>query len=483
MKILFAASEMTPFAATGGLGDVAGSLSHAIAGRGAEVVRVMPMYRQVIEGGFQPVDTGVRLDIPLGLRTQRAEIWRLDAEGVATYFIRRDEYFDRAYLYNLPTRDYDDNFERFVFFQKAVVGLVDALKIHPDIVHCSDWQTGLLPLFLRHGIRGTGRTRTEKTVFTIHNLAYQGLFSANEYTHTNLPFSTFTVDTMEFYGNINLLKCGITMSDLVTAVSVSYLREIQNPDRGFGLHGVVAAAAHKLVGIVNGIDTREWNPDEDPRIARTYSASNPEGKGACKRQLLAELSLDPDPKKPLIGMIARLVDQKGLDLLEEAMPEIMERPVSFVLLGHGLQKYEELAQSWALRWPGRCACRIDFDRDLAHRIEAGSDLYLMPSRSEPCGLNQLYSLRYGTLPIVHGVGGLEDTIEDLEEKGDEGWGLKFREYTVDALLAKLDVALRLYDQPKAWSAVQNRAMLKDFSWDHSAGEYISVYERLLKSQP
>jgi starch synthase len=433
-----------------------------------------------LEGPHKLLDLNIHLKIPVGFRTYRADIWRTEEMNPATYFIRRDEFFDRSQIYSLTDRDYDDNFERYVFFQKAVVAMMDALELKPDIVHGNDWQTGLIPLFLEHGIQGGWRGRKEKTVFTIHNLAYQGIYSGNDYSITSLPFSCFSVDTMEFYGNINSLKCGVMCSDAVTTVSKTYAKEIQTERDGFGLHGVLQAAHGKLTGIVNGIDSEIWNPEKDRYTARHFGATDMSGKKACKQDVAAELKLKVKPDTALIGMVSRLVDGKGMDLLSKAMPEIMSRNVAFVLLGSGQENYHELSRSWTEMWPGRFAAVLGFDPPLGHRIIAGSDLFFMPSKFEPCGLSQLYSLRYGTIPIVHAVGGLEDTIERVDVAHDRGFGFKFSDYTIEALLGSLDEALALMKKQDAWQKVMHRAMTADFSWTRSAEEYLELYKRLLK---
>jgi starch synthase len=437
------------------------------------------MYRRVLEGSFKVVDTGVRLSIPVGFHSHPAEIWRTEDEDPVTYFVRRDEYFDRSQLYSLSNRDYDDNFARFVFFQKAVVAMIDTLGLAPDVVHGNDWQTGLLPLFLEHGIHGVGRGRKEKTVFTIHNLAYQGLFSGNDFSDTNLPFPSFSVDTMEFYGNINCMKNGIICSDAVTTVSRTYAQEIQTEAYGSGLHGVLQKCKGKLTGIVNGVDYDAWNPADDPHIAAPYSADDLSGKAKCRAQLVRKLGVILKPRAPLVGMISRLVDQKGMDILAEAMPELMKLDIGFVLLGTGQQAYHELCTSWAEQWPGRFICRLAFDQELAHQIEAGSDVFLMPSHFEPCGLNQMYSLRYGTVPVVHATGGLIDTVQNIDPSGAKGDGFQFTPYSAPSLVEAVNRGVTLFKRKATWQSIMARGMSRDFSWDRAAAEYEAVYASLI----
>jgi len=478
VKIVYAASEIVPFASTGGLAEVGAALPRALSDRGIEFIRVMPLYRQVAEGGFELKDTGMRLDIPVGFRRHKAEIWLTREPGPLTYFIRKDEFFDRSQLYSLPERDYDDNLERFVFFQKAVVALIDALELKPDIVHCSDWQTGLIPLFLKHGIHGMGRTQTEKTVFTIHNLAYQGIFPGSQYSVTNLPFFCFTVDVLEFYGNINCMKAGITTSNIITTVSKTYAQEIRTEEFGCGLQGVLASVGDRLVGIINGADYSSWDPSKDPFLARPYRVDDLAGKKECKKDLIRIMDLDITEQTPVIGMVSRLVNQKGLDILAEAMPTLMSMGMAMVVLGVGQEQFHALCREWVSRWPGQFAVSLDYNIGLAHKIDAGSDICLVPSRFEPCGLNQLYGLRYGAVPVVHATGGLEDTILDLNDDGSQGTGIKFKTYTSDALVAAVRRALDLYRQDSVWTAIVKRSMQQDFSWERSADDYLTFYHRI-----
>ncbi|MFH0953657.1 MAG: glycogen synthase GlgA [Verrucomicrobiota bacterium] len=479
MKIIYAASEIVPFASTGGLADMGAALPRALVKHSVEVFRVMPLYRTVAEGGFALKDTGLRLDIPVGFRVYRAEVWVSEEPAPRTYFIRRDEFFDRSQLYSLPDRDYDDNFERFVFFQKAVVALIDALGLRPDIVHTSDWQAGLIPLFLRHGVQGAGRNAVEKTVFTIHNLAYQGIFSGSLYSLTNLPFFCFNIDVLEFYGNINCMKGGIAAASAVTTVSRTYAQEIRTEEFGCGLHGMLAAMGDRLAGIIQGADYSSWDPASDGFLAQRYHTAELSGKKKCKEELLHIMGLNIPADAPLIGMVSRLVDQKGLDILVEAMPALMDMNVGFAILGAGQERYHSLCKQWAEKWPGKFAVRLGYDSPLAHKIEAGADIYMMPSRFEPSGLSHLYSMRYGTLPIVHATGGLEDTVEDISADGARGTGFKFRTYTADGLLNATRRALEMFKHPEVWTGIMLRAMQQDFSWDRVAEEYLLLYRKLL----
>ena len=480
MKIFFVASEIRPYASTGGLSDVAGALPIALQQEGINVVRAMPMYRQVLEGPFDVKDSGYRFKIPVGLDIFEAEIWEHDLDGVRTYFIRRDEFFDRSQLYALPNRDYTDNFSRFVFFQKAVVELIDALGADVDIVHANDWQTGLLGCFLKYGVGGVGRTPKEKVCFTIHNLAYPGQFPAEYFYLSNLPFECFSIDVLEYYDTINCLKGGLVTADLITTVSPTYAREIQTEEFGCGLEGVISNRSNILHGIVNGIDATSWDPAHDKHLQEYYDVDNPAGKQACKAALQKEMGLPVKPDLPLFGMISRLVEQKGIDLLLEVLPAFLEQGKSqFVLLGSGQEEYQDQLVALALRYPKNLAVKIGFDNALAHRIEAGADLFLMPSRFEPCGLNQLYSLRYGTVPIVHAVGGLNDTVQPVQPGKDKGTGFVFAEFSSKALTKSMEEAMALYKQPSGWDKLRRRGMAKNNSWSQIARTYLTLYKTLL----
>lgn len=481
MKILMASSEIAPFASTGGLGEVMRSLPRALRRHGIDVVRIMPLHRCVWDTGHDLNDTGVRLRVPVGYRVHTAEVWRHDDE-IPTLFVRRDEYFDRREIYALPEREYTDNFERFVFFQKAVAALLDLPDHAVDLVHGHDWTCGLIPLYLRHGVYGLGRTGREGTVFTVHNLQYQGVYPGSEFGLTNLPFSCFSIEGVEFFGHINCMKAGLTSSDISTTVSPTYAREVRTPEHGLGLDGVIRSLGDRFVGILNGADTEIWNPVDDPRIAQNFSAENPAGKQACRAALLREVGLFDDVTVPVVGMVSRMVDEKGFDLLGEVIGHLVEIPSMLVLLGKGTAAHQEAASKWAAKWPKMVAVRIGYDEDLAHRIQAGSDLFLMPSRREPCGLSQLYALRYGTVPIVHRVGGLRDTIEDLSEDGSRGNGIAFDDYCADALLGALTRAVALWRQSDVWARIVRRIMSEDHGWSAPARRYIELYEQVLRRQ-
>lgn len=476
MKIVYAASEITPFASTGGLAEVAGALPAALHELGHEIIRVMPMYRSVLELRPEAKPLGVQLAIPVGFRVYNADIWYSDGLAPRTYFIRRDEFFDRSQIYSLPDRDYDDNFERYIFFQKAVVALIDHMKLAPDVVHGNDWQCGLLPYFLNHGIKGAGRNRTEAFIFTIHNLAYQGIYSGADYSLTNLPMNCFSMQTLEYYGKLNCLKGGITAAQAVTTVSPTYAKEMQTKEWGFGLEGLIASVSGKVSGILNGIDTDVWSPAKDPIIPVRYTSSSPGGKWTCRNGLLRSNRLQADEQTVLLGMVTRMVDQKGMDKLADIMPELMKKNVAIFILGSGQLKYHVLCQDWCAKWTGKVACHIGYDARLAHKVIAASDLLLIPSRYEPCGLSQFYAMQYGTLPVANAVGGLEDSIADISADGTTGTGFKYTGGTAAGLLSAIERGIALKDQPAKWVAAQQRAMNQDFSWSIPAQRHIDLYK-------
>lgn len=480
MKVLYVSSEVAPFAKTGGLADVAGALPKYIQALGHDVRVVMPKYRQVEESGADLKKTGITVYCNIVERTVSAGVVesRL-GESVPIYFIEQDRYFDREGLYGTSVGDYEDNAERFIFFCKSVVALCEEMGWQPDILHCNDWQTGLIPAYLSVLYRDSEFWGRVATVFTIHNLAYQGQFWHLDLPMTGLPWDVFTPEGLEFYGKINLLKAGIVFSHVINTVSKRYAQEIQTPEMGCGLDGVLRARAADLYGVLNGVDYSVWSPEVDELIPARYSINDLSGKRVCKEALLRAFDIEVDLQRPLIGMVGRLVAQKGFDILAEVIDEILGSNVSFVLLGTGDERYETMFRDLPKRFPGRAGVKIGFDNPLAHLIEAGSDMFLMPSRYEPCGLNQMYSLRYGTVPIVRATGGLDDTIEDFDEANNTGNGFKFEPYTGDALLACVRRALETYGDADAWGGIVKRGMAADFSWDRSAREYVELYRKAL----
>ena len=485
-NILFASSECVPFASTGGLGDVVDALPRILHGKdGIQTFRVLPMYRRIKESEtlrFKKNPTAFA--VPIGLEQWAGRIWELQAKkGPRTFLIEREELFDRSELYGPTHRPYDDNFERFLFFQKGVIALIDQLKLEIDLVHCNDWQTGLIPLLLKYGVDGRGRHhhKNTKTIFTIHNLAYQGVFPPHLFGLTNLPLEVFHFERLEYYNQLNCLKGGLAETDFITTVSKTYAQEIQTAELGCGLDKLIAHRADRLTGIVNGVDYSTWNPSKDTYLAHNFSPTKMAGKKASKAKLQEKFGLPVCEKTPLIGMVSRLAEQKGFEIIHESMKGIIETGAQVVLLGSGDPTIEKNAKSWAKKWPTQCAVEIGFDQALAHQIEAGADMFLMPSRFEPCGLNQLYSLKYGTIPLVNDTGGLSDTIIDLTQDPENGTGFKMSAYESRALVDMTQRATALYENKTSWKAAVKRAMTSDFSWETTSGEYLELYRRVLES--
>lgn len=463
------ASEATPFAKTGGLADVVGALPKALAQNGEDVATVIPLYRHITLR--QASIAYERLSFWLGARQFMANIWESSESGSRVFFVQCPALFDRDGIYNEGGIDYPDNHRRFAGLCQAALGVARHL-FRPDIFHCHDWQTGLLPVYLKEVFPLHPAYLGVKTVFTIHNLGYQGLFPRTVLTDLGLPERLYHTDRMEFYGDVNFLKGGLVYSDRLTTVSRAYAQEIQTPEYGFGLDGLLRARKSDLVGILNGVDYEQWDPRHDSHIAAPYDAKNLSGKKACKAALLKEVGL-PDSlvEKPLIGIISRFAEQKGFDLVTDVADEIAKLNAGLVVLGSGEPRFENLFADLASKYPEKIAVRFGYNDPLAHQIEAGVDLFLMPSRYEPCGLNQIYSLRYGTVPVVRATGGLDDTI-------DEDTGFKFRDYSGEALLHTLKSALAAYGS-KRWKQLILNGMSRDHSWFSSARKYSGLYQKLL----
>ena len=469
------ASEAVPFAKTGGLADVAGALPRALARLGHEVEVVIPRYRGVTAG-----ERVGRITVGLGPRPLDAGVYAVFADGVRTVFIDQPAYFDRDGIYGTLGQDFTDNPERFAFLAHAALRWAALTGARYDVIHAHDWQAGLIPVILSMSSPSVPSLTKVPVVFTIHNLAYQGVFEAEWLPRLGLGGSLMRMDGLEYWGRISFLKAGIVFSHMVTTVSPRYAEEIQTAQFGFGFDGILRERAGKLVGIVNGIDYDQWNPAIDPHLPEPFDADHLEGKVASKRRVLEVFGFPVNETtlaRPLIGMVSRLVDQKGFDLLQAAADELPGLGASFVLLGTGDRRYEDLWRGLARRFPDVVAAHIGFDEGLAHLIEGGSDIFLMPSQFEPCGLNQMYSLRYGTVPLVRATGGLYDTVSNYDAATGEGTGFTFHDYSPDALLGTLRWALAVYRDRDAWRRLQRAGMQRDHSWDSSARAYVSVYER------
>jgi starch synthase len=479
---MFVGSEVLPFAKTGGLADVLSALPRALGRLGYDVTVVMPRYKWIDAGAW----TG-RLRVALPGSPPEADIWEQEvAANVRVTFIDCPAFYDRDTLYGEGNDDYADNPRRFAFLALAALEYAAHQSHPPDVIHAHDWQCGLVPVYLRGGPGSFETLANTATVFTIHNLAYQGLCASDWMPRLGLDWGLFGLNGLEYWGRVSFLKGGINFCDLVTTVSPTYAREIQTTEYGFGFEGILARRSEDLVGILNGIDVECWNPSRDRHLPQPYTASTvTPGKRAAKRVVLDRYGLAGDEQalgRPLIAMISRMVDQKGLDILTSLGDELARLDASLVVLGTGEGRYETFWTDIATRHPAKIGARIGFDESLAHLIEAGADMFLMPSRFEPCGLNQMYSLRYGTVPIVRATGGLEDTVRDVGPQNSEGNGFKFTPYSSAALRGAVERALTAYPDRRNWKLLQARGMREDFSWDRSADEYVKLYERAIASR-
>ena len=480
MNILLASSEVLPYSKTGGLADMTGALAKALARAGHRVGLVTPLYRGIRAQFPELRQLDWEMDLPLGPQRVAGEVWTLEpAERLTVYFVRQDAFYDRPSLYQERGVDYADNAERFLFFSKAVAHLARYLPWRPELVHAHDWQTGFVPLLIRHQAERDGWVQAPRTCLTIHNLAYQGIFPREQYALANLPLDHFHTEGVEFHGLVNFLKTAIAFADRITTVSPRYAREITTEEFGYGLDGLLRRRQADLTGILNGVDYDEWNPATDPHLLHPFSVANLSGKAAEKADLQKEFGLPVRPASPLFGNITRLADQKGVDIQLAALEEMLAADQQFLLLGSGSPFFENAYRRLAARFPGKAAIRIGFDQSLSHRVEAGCDFFLMPSRFEPCGLNQMYSQRYGTIPIVRRTGGLDDSVVDIAEDTERATGIKFGEYSSRALARAMRKALVLYETPELCRAVRRRGMETDFSWERTAKTYEQFYARLV----
>jgi len=484
LKILFATPEAVPFAKTGGLADVAGALPKSLHALGCELKMVMPYYRMVKNSGLPHQYLGEEIEVSLGDEKLKADIYlgHLN-QDIPVYFIGREEFFDRESLYSTPKGDYFDNAERFIFFSKAVLNLCQRMEFSPDIIHHHEWQTGLLPAYLKAASQNDPFYSRTAAVFTIHNIAYQGLFKKEKFGLTGLPTEMYNPEGIEFWERINFMKAGIVYADAINTVSKKYSEEIQTPEYGYGLEGILRKKKESLYGILNGVDYEDWSPAHDPHLIARYDLRDLSGKKECKKDLLKEFHLPPSLENaPLLGMISRLADQKGFDLLAEILEPFFALDIGFVLLGTGEQKYHDLFDQVAQRYPQKAGVRIAYDDRLAHKIEAGADFFLMPSKYEPCGLNQIYSLKYGTIPVVRATGGLDDTILHYDPATKKGNGFKFTRYDAKEFLNAITGAIRFYFQPGHWKQLLQNAMSADFSWKRSAEAYLQLYRKALENK-
>ncbi len=476
MHIAFAASECVPFSKTGGLADVVGALPRALAALGHQVSVYLPRYRQTKLTDPQTVVRSIT--VPYDDKYRFCSVVTAGSSaGIKFYFVEYPQYFDRDALYGTPAGDYPDNAERFAMFSRAVLEASKILGV-PHVFHCHDWQSALVPVMLRTLYAEDPAFREVATVFTIHNMGYQGLFPPETLPLLMLPWDLLTISKMEFFGQVNFLKGALVLADFVTTVSKKYSQEIQTTEYGFGLEGVLRNRAATVTGILNGVDYEEWSPQTDRFAMAKYSSQDLSGKLQCKHDLLHAFGVaNADAKVPVIGIVSRFAAQKGFDLIAQIMDRLAREEMIVVALGTGDKPYEEMFQRLNKQFPNKIAAKVAFDNAIAHKIEAGADMFLMPSRYEPCGLNQIYSLKYGTVPIVRATGGLDDTIEPWDARTGKGTGFKFTDYTGEALLATIKQALLAYQDPSSWQTLMRNGMSRDFSWGASAREYGKIYER------
>jgi starch synthase len=476
LSIACLASEVAPFAKTGGLADVAGALPRALAQAGASVCVLMPFYREVKKRNpaRHPLFEG-RISDGLG-RALPYAVHEHAADGVSVLFIENEGFFDRDFLYGTPAGDYPDNGERFAFFARAALESIKLSGRAVDIIHAHDWQSALALAYLKFVYRGDPFFERTRTVFTIHNLAYQGRFEKEILRIAGLPESLFNMEDLEFYGKVNFLKAGILYADAVTTVSPRYSREIQTAEFGCGLDGLLSRRNRVLSGILNGVDYGAWDPARDALIPERYGPHDLGGKAVCKRELVKMFGLPASAvERPVVGVVSRLAGQKGFDLVAGALDAMFERDFALIVLGTGEAKIQDALTASQKKHADRFGLKIAFDEKIARTIYAGSDLFLIPSRYEPCGLTQMYSLKYGTIPVVRATGGLDDTIREFDPATGAGNGFKFDAYTKSALLGGLDRALAQWNDRRAWEVLVRNAMAEDFSWDRSARAYLDLY--------
>jgi len=485
MDIVMVSSEAIPFAKTGGLADVVGTLPSRLTELGHRCSVFLPAYSRVFQAGVSVQDTkiGFVVDMdgkPKAVRLLKATVGN---PSVDFYFIDQPHYFERPHLYGDQHSDYQDNCERFAFFCRSVVRAIERIGLPVDVVHCHDWQSGLVPAYMRTRLGGFQWYNHAASVMTIHNLAYQGRYGANDMHWTGLDWRYFTMERMEFYNDVCFLKTGITFSDMVSTVSPNYAQEIQKPESGCGMDGILRGLGDRLLGIVNGVDYEVWDPLLDTLLPQPYGVENWEvGKATCKSHLQKALGLSLDPSVPVIGLVGRLASQKGWDLILELIEKSLPRNnVQWAILGSGEHRFQAALQEIAKRAPGQVGIRIEFSDRMAHAIESGADIFLMPSQYEPCGLNQLYSLRYGTVPIVHAVGGLVDTVTDVSDytlNDGSATGFVFYDYSLDSLSECVDRSLDTFTrEPQVWKQIVESGMRQDWSWTKSARHYESLYKR------
>jgi len=479
MRVALLSSEVAPFAKTGGLADVTGSLPKFLAKLGLEIRVFMPLYREVKKKELPLIKVAENFEFDWDGKEEYFSVWEYRKEPFPVYFIQKDDYYDRDYLYGTAKGDYPDNGERFAFFSKASFETLKKMQYSPQILHCHDWQSAISLAYLKFVYQDDPFFRATRSLFTIHNLAYQGLFEKEILSKIGLPDRLFNMEDLEFYGKVNFLKAGILYATAINTVSPRYSQEIQTPEFGYGLDGLLRKKRSILYGILNGVDYSSWDPQTDTLIPRNYTAQDLRGKKICKEDLFGSFQL-PTPRNdiPVIGMVSRLAGQKGFDILCDGLDNIFKLDAHLVILGSGEEKFQNILKTAKKKYPNYLGLKIAFDEPLAHKITAGSDIFLIPSRYEPCGLTQMYSLKYGTIPVVRATGGLDDVIQEFEPEKKRGNGFKFQEYSSDALLSSLGKAVDLYQRRDKWDVLVKNAMSADFSWEKSAQEYVKLYQKI-----
>ncbi len=479
MNILIASSEAVPFAKTGGLADVAGSLYKEFRYMGHNVYLVLPLYRRIKEN-FSLKESEIEISIPVGEKDFNGRLFSYNDNYL---FIECDELFDRDELYGTPQGDYEDNSVRFIFFSRCILEICKKLNFKPDIIHCNDWQTGLVPLYLTILYKNDYFFKDTATIFTIHNIGYQGLFPASDISRIGIGWEYFNPEGIEFYGKINFLKAGIISADIINTVSKTYAEEILNEESGFGLDGILRKRKERIFGIINGIDYNEWNPAKDNFLPAKYSYKDIRGKSVCKKELIKKVfssNVQDSEKKPLLGIVGRLSAQKGIDLVIKAAPKMLSSGARLVILGKGDEYIHRELEEMQKKFSEKVSLILGFDDQLAHNIYAGVDFFLMPSKYEPCGLGQMIAMRYGTVPIARATGGLIDTIDDYEPLICSGTGFLFNDYSHYAFLNAIKTAFCIYEDSRKMKNLISNVMKMDFSWKNSAEKYIDMYKYALK---
>ncbi|MBU0571325.1 MAG: glycogen synthase GlgA [Candidatus Omnitrophica bacterium] len=478
LRVLFVTTEAYPFAKTGGLADVSASLPRALLKTGVDIRVIMPLYGSIAKDGHKIKKAAGPIRHKFSGRIFGFDLLSNSDDGILTYFIKNEKYFARRGLYGTSLGDYPDNALRFGFFSKAALAAAETLKFKPHIIHCNDWQTALIPFYLNFVLNNDDFFKGIKTLFTIHNLAYQGVFGKIFTRGLGIPAKFFNADQLEFYNKLNFMKSGISYADSINTVSRKYAEEIMTPEYGCGLEGLLAARGGDLSGIPNGVDYKEWDPRNDKFIKENYSPATLDKKKACKKDLLKCIGLDFPQDRPLIGYVGRFAYQKGVDIIAGVAAHMRELNAAMVILGKGDAEYKRLLKEIARKYPENIRITQVLDEELAHKIEAGSDIFLMPSRYEPCGLNQMYSIRYGTIPVVRATGGLDDVVVDFDDDRYNGNGFKFIPIDSAACLRSVKRAIMYYENSEVWRKLMLQAMKCDFSWEHSASEYVKLYEKM-----